>query len=86
MTDPVGALEYHRLTVHRPDRSRPPDPRLVHGFQPMRWERKPPQFKTYPGLGAELLPEHLEPAGQDRRGLGRLLFLCAGVVRALPAV
>jgi hypothetical protein len=91
VTDPVGAREYHRLTVHRPDRSRPPDPRLVHGFQPMRWDRKPPQFKTYPGRGAELLPEHLDEGGQGRlgfgnQGLGRLLFLSAGVVRTLPAL
>ncbi|HYX44794.1 MAG TPA: hypothetical protein VE760_07100 [Acidimicrobiales bacterium] len=85
MTDPVGALEYHRLTVHRPDRSRPADPRLVHGFQPMRWDRKPPQFKTYPGLGTDLLPDTLDAGGLDRQGLGRLLFLSAGVVRAMPA-
>ena len=86
MTEPVGALEYNRLTVHRPDRSRPPDPRLVHGFQPMRWDRKPPQFKTYPGLATELLPEDLGPGGLDRQGVGRLLFLAAGVVRAMPAL
>jgi SagB-type dehydrogenase family enzyme len=86
MTDPVGALEYNRLTVHRPDRSRPSDPRLVQGFQPMRWERKPPQFKTYPGLVTDLLPDDLDPGGLDRQGLGRLLFLSAGVLRAMPAL
>jgi SagB-type dehydrogenase family enzyme len=84
--DPVGALEYHRLTIHRPDRSRPPDPRLVDGFQPMRWERKPPQFKTYPGSDGDLLPEDLAPGALDRQGLGRLLFLSAGVMRAMPAL
>ncbi|MBW3615122.1 MAG: nitroreductase family protein [Actinobacteria bacterium] len=68
----VGALEYHRLTVHVPGRlGRRDDPRTVQGFRPMEPNRKPPPFKTYPGLAAEPVP----PALDD------LLFLSAGVVR-----
>ncbi|MDP8937984.1 MAG: SagB/ThcOx family dehydrogenase [Actinomycetota bacterium] len=71
----LPAGEYHRLTVH----PAPADPRLVRGFVPMDWDRKPPQFKTYPGLEVVPLPREL-----DDGGLGRVLFLTAGVVRSLP--
>jgi hypothetical protein len=45
----------------------------------MDWDRKPPQFKTYPGLEVVPLSRELSDGG-----LGRLLFLTAGVVRSLP--
>jgi nitroreductase len=86
----VGALDYHRLTVHRPDRTSLDDPRLVRGFRPLRWDVKPPQFKTYPGLAAERLPDEIDPHGtvdrpaMNRYRLGRLLHLSAGVVRSMP--
>ena len=88
MIEPVGALEYHRLTVHRPDREWPADPRLVRSFQPMRWETRPPPHKTYPGRAALPLPDDLATGGAagrlDLGVVGRLLFLSAGVVRMLP--
>lgn len=71
----LSAGEYHRLTVL----PAPADPRLVRHFVPMDWDRKPPQFKTYPGLEVVPLPREL-----DEGGLGRVLFLTAGVVRSLP--
>jgi nitroreductase len=85
VTEAVGALEYHRLTVHRPDREWPADRRLVGGFRPMQWETRPPPHKTYPGRVAKLLPDDI--GGGEGLGLsmvGRLLFLSAGVVRMLP--
>jgi nitroreductase len=87
VTEPVGALEYHRLTVHHPDREWPADRRLVRGFRPMQWETRPPPHKTYPGHAAALLPDDLGPGGErdlDLALIGRLLFLSAGVVRTLP--
>jgi nitroreductase len=44
----------------------------------MAWERKPPQMKAYPGLEVVPLPDRL-----DADPLARLLFLSAGVVRAM---
>lgn len=68
----LSALDYHLLTVHRPGRlGHRDDPRLVQGFRPMVPHRKPPAFKTYPGVPAEPVPP----------GLDDLLFLSAGVVR-----
>nr|MDQ3575876.1 hypothetical protein [Actinomycetota bacterium] len=84
MNAPRVALEYHQLTVHDPNGARPDDPRLVRGYRPLQWDRKPPQFKTYPGLEVTLLPVELSPrpAGQlNVQALSRLLFLSAGVVR-----
>lgn len=84
MNDPEAARGYHRLTMHDPSGLRPNDPRLVRDYQPLRWDRKPPQFKTYPGLEAILLPDDISliPGGGLGVGLlSRLLFLSAGVVR-----
>ncbi|MDP9441543.1 MAG: hypothetical protein M3P34_05045, partial [Actinomycetota bacterium] len=68
----LPALEYHLLTVHRPGRlGHRDDPRMVQGFRPMVPHRKPPPFKTYPGLPAEAVPASLDD----------LFFLSAGVVR-----
>ncbi|MGH9189785.1 MAG: hypothetical protein ACRD0Q_07105 [Acidimicrobiales bacterium] len=78
MGGPVPALEYHRLTVHQPGHPYQHDDRLVEGYRPMVWERKPPQFKTYPGREVLPLPEDL-----DADWLGRLLFLSAGVTRRM---
>ena len=86
MNEPYAALDYHRLTVHDPSGRRPNDPRLTLGYQPLQWDRKPPQFKTYPGLDVVLLPEELSgsTAGAvDALALSRLLFLSAGVVRMM---
>ena len=83
VNDPEVALDYHELTVHHPSGLRPDDQRLLHGFRPLQWDRKPPQFKTYPGLEVTPLPEELGPreGALDLQGLSRLLFLSAGVVR-----
>jgi SagB-type dehydrogenase family enzyme len=84
MNDPEVAREYHRATMHDPSGLRPGDPRLVRDYQPLQWDRKPPQFKTYPGLEVTLLPEDLSvatPGELDDQTLSRLLFLSAGVVR-----
>lgn len=84
MNEPGGAREYHRLTVHDPSGLRPDDPRLVRGYRPLVWHRKPPQFKTYPGLEVTPLPKDIASCdgGQGDVGLlSRLLFLSAGVVR-----
>ncbi|HEX8769590.1 MAG TPA: hypothetical protein VF711_02340 [Acidimicrobiales bacterium] len=80
----VGALEYHRLTAHRPRHPPVDDRRIVHGFRPMAWELKPPQFKTYPGFDALALPESIGAGTDfDIAALGRLLFLSGGVVRVM---
>ncbi|MDQ3575107.1 MAG: SagB/ThcOx family dehydrogenase, partial [Actinomycetota bacterium] len=84
MNHPRVALEYHQLTVHDTNGAQGDDPRLVRGYRPLQWDRKPPQFKTYPGLEVTLLPEELSsaPAGElNVQALSRLLFLSAGVVR-----
>jgi SagB-type dehydrogenase family enzyme len=84
--DTLSPLEYHELTVHHPSRLRPRDPRLVRGYQPMDWSRKPPPFKTYPNLDVLPLPRQLPAVPGlplDHVGLGWLLFLSAGVVRVL---
>src|SRR5918911_1181076 len=82
VNDPVPALEYHRLTVH--PRPQSGDPRLVRGYRPLQPERKPPPFKSYPGLEVLALPDELavKPGGAepDLAGLSRLLFLSGGVV------
>ena len=81
-----AAREYHRLTVHHPTGPSGDDPRLVRGFRRMQWERRPPQFKTYPGLGAVPLPEELaspSPGALDAAALAWLLFLSGGVVRVV---
>lgn len=81
---PEDALDYHRLTVHDPAGLPPADPRLVVGYRPLQWERKPPQFKTYPGHDVVPLPEELPTASSlplEVGGLARLLFFSAGVVR-----
>ena len=50
----------------------------------MQPQRKPPQFKSYPGLEPLLLPDDLSPGPSlDLATLARLLFLTAGVVRVL---
>jgi len=70
----------------KPDLTPVPDERLVTGFSPMNWARKPPQFKTYPGLPVQPLPSDIvggPPGGLDVNTLARLLFLSAGVVRSL---
>jgi SagB-type dehydrogenase family enzyme len=82
----IPALEYHALTAHRPHVEWADDPRLVKGFQPLRFDVKPPQFKTYPGAEAIALPDDLaaaKPERWDAAGIGRLLFLSGGVVRYL---
>ena len=86
MNEPDVAWEYHRLTVHEPFGRHRPDPRLVRGYQPMVWARKPPQFKTYPGLEVLPLPADLPNAGPaplDAATCSRMLFLSAGVARVL---
>lgn len=86
MNEAGAALDYHRLTTHDPGGLPPQDPRLVRGYRPLQWERKPPQFKTYPELEVVHLPEGLpEPTGAafDVHALARLLFLSAGVVRVM---
>ncbi|MDQ6927919.1 MAG: hypothetical protein M3159_04560 [Actinomycetota bacterium] len=81
---PVSALEYHRLTVHRPGHPPVDDDRIVHGFHPMLWNLKPPQFKTYPDVDTIALPESIESGTTiDVAALGRLLFLSGGVVRVM---
>ncbi|MDQ4133811.1 MAG: hypothetical protein M3179_11555 [Actinomycetota bacterium] len=58
----------------------------MRGFQPLRFDIKPPQFKTYPGAEVLSLPDDLsaaKPGRFDAAGLGRLLFLSGGVVRYL---
>lgn len=56
----------------------------MHGYRPMLWDLKPPQFKTYPRAETILLPESIEPgATLDVASLGRLLFLSGGVVRVM---
>jgi len=79
--DAVGALDYHRLTEHRPGHRLADDPRIVRSFRPMAWEHRPPPFKAYPGREIVPLPADL---AADR--LGRLLFLSAGVVRRMDAL
>ncbi len=84
MNDPEVAREYHRATMHDPSGLRPEHPRLVRGYRPLQWDRKPPQFKTYPGLEGLPLPGDVLHISQDELGarlLSRLLFLSAGVVR-----
>jgi hypothetical protein len=84
MNNPEVAREYHRATMHDPSGLRPDGPRLVRDYRPLQWDRKPPQFKTYPGLESILLPDDisLSPSkGLSVDALGRLLFLSAGVVR-----
>ncbi|HSH59789.1 MAG TPA: hypothetical protein VK988_09160 [Acidimicrobiales bacterium] len=84
MNDPEVAREYHRTTMHDPSGLWPDDPRLMRGYRPLQWDRKPPQFKTYPGIESVPLPEDLSvaTAGElDVQVLSRLLFLSAGVVR-----
>ena len=84
MNNPEVAHEYHRATMHDPSGLRPDDPRLVRDYQPLQWDRKPPQFKTYPGLDSILLPDDISLSaleGLNVDVLGRLLFLSAGVVR-----
>ncbi len=86
MNDPGVARDYQRLTAHHPVRPLRLDPRLVTGFRPMQWERRPPQFKTYPGRPVVPLPSELSPGPSgtiDVATLGRLLFLSAGVVRTM---
>jgi len=84
MNDPEVAREYHRATMHDPSGLRPEDPRLVRDYRPLEWDRKPPQFKTYPGLEPILLPDDISLSSREGLSvgvLGRLLFLSAGVVR-----
>lgn len=84
MNDPEVAREYHRATMHDPSGLRPEDPRLVRGYRPLQWDRKPPQFKTYPGLEGLPLPDDVSHTSGSELGMGllsRLLFLSAGVVR-----
>jgi len=84
MNNPEVAHEYHRATMHDPSGLRPDDPRLVRDYQPLQWDRKPPQFKTYPGLDSILLPDDISLSaleGLNVDVLGQLLFLSAGVVR-----
>ncbi len=86
MNEAGAALDYHRLTAHDPGGLAPQDPRLVRGYRPLQWERKPPQFKTYPELEVVPLPEGLPEAtgaGFSMQALARLLFLSAGVVRVM---
>lgn len=48
----------------------------------MRPRRRPPQFKTYPGIDVMALPRDVTLGGSlDVRALGGLLFLTAGVTR-----
>lgn len=56
MNEPDPARDYHHLTEHRRGLARRADPRLVLGFRPMQWGRKPPQFKRYRGLPSIILP------------------------------
>jgi SagB-type dehydrogenase family enzyme len=84
VNDPEVAREYHRVTMHDPNGLRPHDPRLVRDYRSMQWERKPPHFKTYPGLDRTLLPDDISlPPGEGLSvsRLSRLLFLSGGVVR-----
>jgi len=84
VNDPEVARHYHRVTMHDPSGQRPHDPRLLRHYRPLQWDRKPPQFKTYPGLQTILLPDDISlPPGEglSKGLLSRLLFLSAGVVR-----
>ena len=88
VNDADVAWAYQRLTAHEPGRPPREDPRLVRRFRPMEWDRKPPQFKTYPGAPVFPLPAELSSdlSGQTDVGLlGRLLYLSAGVVRVVES-
>jgi hypothetical protein len=82
MGDGDAAREFHRLTTHDPAWRAPPDPRLVQGFRPIQPQRRPPQFKTYPGIQITPLPRDVTLGeSRDAAALGSLLFLGAGVTR-----
>ncbi|CAN5145966.1 hypothetical protein BH20ACT9_BH20ACT9_07220 [soil metagenome] len=77
-----AARNFHRLTMHDPAWRQPGDPRLVRGFRPMQPQRRPPQFKTYPGIEITPLPRDVTLGESlDVGALGGLLFLSAGVTR-----